>query len=87
MVYEGLIKHQRGDIGELTLKYSSLFVVAALLKYGYSFSLFSQLFLAMPNSSRNIGFPMSALHRLDSRMKLTAKSFAALRFRGRGLYY
>lgn len=67
-------------LGKLTSKYSSLLLVPAELKYWYSLPAFSQLFLAMPNSSRKIGLPISAAHWEELAMKPLAKVFAASRF-------
>lgn len=64
----------------LTSKYSSLLLVPAELRYWYSLPAFSQLFLAMPNSSRKTGLPISAAHWDELAMKPLAKVFAASRF-------
>lgn len=65
---------------KLTSKYSSLLLVPAELKYWYSLPAFSQLFLAMPNSSRKTGLPISAAHWEEFAMKPLANVFAAPRF-------
>jgi hypothetical protein len=57
-----------------------LLLVPAELKYWYSLPAFSQLFLAMPNSSRKTGLPISAAHWDEFAMKPLAKVFAASRF-------